>query len=1336
MKIRIRSASLAFLITSVIAIGLTTNAQAAAAPSTPVHLSAAQVAQALFVAGDVTRLSQIPSGTEDVVLEKVLQQLYVENPTLDPGQAASDIQGLRAVLTSGTQAISASTLTVMAGNQRVLAILRALTDSNQTAEVGHALAQVTDHALTDASQSTEMLGQAFDASADSLDTISYASFAPARVLAATASLAATNRAFGQARDSLWKQASDESVFDDAKTLLGANPALQTDAIKSLTNMINSDGSLSTTVGQLEALIRGSITQIDNQNCTLAAGASGASPSNCASGALHDAQFVAAQCPNGTSTATGSCTAARNQAQADATSQLRFITSAQAAAAAEGDALSDADQALGQAETAEGQAAAQIADEENQYLDYQNAQQFEKAGFDVATLAVTLSVSEIDPVAAFTGLFNVVGDALGFGFSGPDPNTIILQGIQDISQQLSDFEQYTQAAFHAIDTQLANLSDQIAQDSYQLSVQLTQVQQQITQLASKLTTLQSSVDHLQSEVQSLFAQGAKNDLGTLVNQDLGYQQANGVPLPQSQFAQAAGALYQDATSTALSSTVTAPPSGFDALNANGLVTPADPLSLDANVNFFNLFGSQVTDSPPSIVWPGPLTNTCAAGADPQHGLCLPDPDFWATSARAFAQLLTENPAYVTPTRLTQLNSIMQEGQVIANALHQLTVNDAGSDVNGTGNQTLDAAINYYQYWGNQGHDASAPPSLPQALHAAEQHYLDTTDVPGLSLSYSPIQPWGGNDQRPDLAGLLTLSSFNNVPLCGSEVNDGITGNINPNNYLIPHLTTSIISFLPNQVLNAVRLGLGHISACWTATFNTPETASGGPFAMTMHFTYVGPDGTGVRDNVGVISATSSFEAYCRGFSVGNQEIDAIDAVAAGCNDTNGLLGQGQFQTASYPGDVSGYVGPAVDRALAAAQTGIYNDILSNGSTLTSGTSQATDVESAAQRLGGASAILDGYVSLGLPQALASDDKLHSLIAGANADAFARTDPTLNLWGVQYASSVPDQVVNYYRAALTAMPGFDPADFVWDLVQLRALAISGAVRPYIVAPVGAQALARTAAAVPSGQPLAQDNALISPTIDRLDETRAALSDTINHGASLFVAVAGAGRGTVSGGPIQCPGTCSHSYTPGTSVTLTAAATAGSRFAGWSGACTGAGTCTIALPYDQSVTATFVAAPAPPPTVPTPPRTNPTPPPPPPAAHRPSPRTVAKCTLRTTSNRVPLAARAGRKPTKSRRRGTLTLRARCNQTAKLTLAGTLTQLPDRHHHRNRRRRTFRLRPLSAHAIAGRQVTLTIKVPAPATAALTAGARESAVFRLTAANANGVAHSITTIKRLVGRR
>src|SRR5690242_7953543 len=85
-----------------LALIVPTGASAETDPSTPVHASAAQVAQYLFVAGDVGRLSQIPSGTEDVVLEKVLQELYAEHPTLPPATAVSDIQGLQTVLSSGS----------------------------------------------------------------------------------------------------------------------------------------------------------------------------------------------------------------------------------------------------------------------------------------------------------------------------------------------------------------------------------------------------------------------------------------------------------------------------------------------------------------------------------------------------------------------------------------------------------------------------------------------------------------------------------------------------------------------------------------------------------------------------------------------------------------------------------------------------------------------------------------------------------------------------------------------------------------------------------------------------------------------------------------------------------------------------------------------------------------------------------------------------------------------------------------------------------------------------------------------------------------------------------
>ena len=63
------------------------------------------------------------------------------------------------------------------------------------------------------------------------------------------------------------------------------------------------------------------------------------------------------------------------------------------------------------------------------------------------------------------------------------------------------------------------------------------------------------------------------------------------------------------------------------------------------------------------------------------------------------------------------------------------------------------------------------------------------------------------------------------------------------------------------------------------------------------------------------------------------------------------------------------------------------------------------------------------------------------------------------------------------------------------------------------------------------------------------------------SLTVSLAGSGSGRVTGSGISCPGTCSHSYTAGTTVTLTASAASGSNFSGWSGGvCSGTGTCTV--------------------------------------------------------------------------------------------------------------------------------------------------------------------------------
>jgi hypothetical protein len=56
------------------------------------------------------------------------------------------------------------------------------------------------------------------------------------------------------------------------------------------------------------------------------------------------------------------------------------------------------------------------------------------------------------------------------------------------------------------------------------------------------------------------------------------------------------------------------------------------------------------------------------------------------------------------------------------------------------------------------------------------------------------------------------------------------------------------------------------------------------------------------------------------------------------------------------------------------------------------------------------------------------------------------------------------------------------------------------------------------------------------------------------------------------------CGISYLPGTKVTLTAVPNEGSVFIGWSGACSGTGTCVVILDTNKTVTATFQINPTP--------------------------------------------------------------------------------------------------------------------------------------------------------------
>jgi phospholipase C len=70
-------------------------------------------------------------------------------------------------------------------------------------------------------------------------------------------------------------------------------------------------------------------------------------------------------------------------------------------------------------------------------------------------------------------------------------------------------------------------------------------------------------------------------------------------------------------------------------------------------------------------------------------------------------------------------------------------------------------------------------------------------------------------------------------------------------------------------------------------------------------------------------------------------------------------------------------------------------------------------------------------------------------------------------------------------------------------------------------------------------------------------------------------GTGAVTSSPGGINCPTTCTASFTKNTQITLTATAGTNYFFGGWSGSCSGTGTCSLTVTAAASVTAAFNAS-----------------------------------------------------------------------------------------------------------------------------------------------------------------
>ncbi|MDJ0755910.1 MAG: Calx-beta domain-containing protein [Ardenticatenaceae bacterium] len=108
---------------------------------------------------------------------------------------------------------------------------------------------------------------------------------------------------------------------------------------------------------------------------------------------------------------------------------------------------------------------------------------------------------------------------------------------------------------------------------------------------------------------------------------------------------------------------------------------------------------------------------------------------------------------------------------------------------------------------------------------------------------------------------------------------------------------------------------------------------------------------------------------------------------------------------------------------------------------------------------------------------------------------------------------------------------------------------------------------------------------PTLPGTYTITAVMTDTLNSvytdtiqvtlvGNLMFTTVDGSGIGTVNSDPtgISCGTACMATWPTGSVITLTAVPDISSHFAGWSGACSGTGSCVVTLNSTERVTATF--------------------------------------------------------------------------------------------------------------------------------------------------------------------
>lgn len=770
---------------------LPTAAQAASAPTSsasqipdePISVSAAEFRRHLFVAADIARLSD-PSHTADLLAERVLQHVYTLDPLTDPAAAADAVRSLVA---------SAEAVTGPAFDSRITRTM-VLFQATATADAGPIAAtlqrattemvRVTAHQnaiVTADTHAENALGTNGDTESRLLTS---ATFAPAAVLRDSVTLADESAGFAAARDLVWSSVTGASISAPADVLLASAPALVDNPdVQAWAALRDQAGALSTT----SLAILG--TPSDPAPNTV--GASMAELGDTLRVTVEVAAASTGPTPIDEEVAEQAVEDAR-ESQTTLALQTGFLTGSTSAAK-------------------------DIVD------------QVGATAIQVTLLAMTFN----DFAAGNIGRAALSGNALGVvmtllpaalewaGVFGPSGEDLVATQLDNISQQMADFQNYVTGQFTGVFESLSRVSaqlDDIGQKLDRAVIDIEQARVQIGQLYDGLSRLQGSLDAVQNNILEALRNGTNAELRQTINAALGYEERNGSVLPLSQFNNAAAYLHTFVTVTARHSPElnTDRPS-FDLQNdANQLST-----GIASNVHFLD----QV---PVKRGWSSARLSGLT-GEAPQ----LANMDDFVLASRAYVQLMLENPDYVTAGYRRWLSDIRQQGTPLADLTSAIATPDTAD---GSGSTLVNhlvcartsAAVT----------PTTTPPCRPQTEETAPvDAWVDEAtaqlagtvpgfDGPGNRTPSSPLTTQGTSSFDPfvnssndasDLSELWSgLPGRDQVAQCGYAA-----GETAPTRGAMdrPASLTPSSQGVPRAFGWAHRMGLGTLDVCYRTTVRT-------------------------------------------------------------------------------------------------------------------------------------------------------------------------------------------------------------------------------------------------------------------------------------------------------------------------------------------------------------------------------------------------------------------------------------------------------------------------------------------------------------------------------------